>query len=197
MRHAADCILQEPASIFPLTNRLLQPSVHNSAEIWLTKCCPCRVFPNAGGKVKGQRSALIGDQILDCQDISSLSLRRPIDRGFIVNIDMQRDIWTRAFRNVLRVKPSDCGLVLTEPLFNLPAIRDSMAQVSQVSGCAAGVPSRPAACCALPALGQWSCRQACPACSVQPGGMARQCSGLPTKACMHLARRQPPLLGRV
>ena len=79
--------------------------------------------------MKGQRSALIGDQILDCQDISSLSLRRPIDRGFIVNIDMQRDIWTRAFRNVLRVKPSDCGLVLTEPLFNLPAIRDSMAQV--------------------------------------------------------------------
>ena len=118
--------------------------------------------------MKGQRSALIGDQILDCQDISSLSLRRPIDRGFIVNIDMQRDIWTRAFRNVLRVKPCDCGLVLTEPLFNLPAIRDSMAQVSQVFGRAAGMPSRPAACCALPALGQWSSRQACPACSIQP-----------------------------
>ena len=117
--------------------------------------------------MKGQRSALIGDQILDCQDISSLSLRRPIDRGFIVNIDMQRDIWTRAFRNVLRVKPCDCGLVLTEPLFNLPAIRDSMAQVSQVPGCAVGVPSRPAGCCALPA-GHRSSGQACPTCSVQP-----------------------------
>eukprot|EP00951_Prasinocladus_malaysianus_P045425 scaffold604486_cov51-Prasinocladus_malaysianus.AAC.1 len=37
-----------------------------------------------------------GDQLLDARDISCLAMRRPIDRGYVVNWETQLDIWTRA-----------------------------------------------------------------------------------------------------
>ena len=57
-------------------------------------------------------------------------MRRPIERGYLVNVDLQAEIWSSALRTLLRVKAADCGLVLTEPLLNLPNIQDSTDQVS-------------------------------------------------------------------
>ena len=39
-----------------------------------------RVFPNATGKAKGDRTVYVGDQLLEERDLSSLALRRPLDR---------------------------------------------------------------------------------------------------------------------
>jgi len=39
-----------------------------------------RVFPNATGKAKGERAVFVGDQLLEDRDLSSLALRRPLDR---------------------------------------------------------------------------------------------------------------------
>lgn len=36
----------------------------------------------------------------------------------------------RALRHVLGLQAKDCGVVLTEPYFNLPALREAMLQVS-------------------------------------------------------------------
>lgn len=57
-------------------------------------------------------------------------MRRPIERGYLVNMDLQAEIWSSALRTLLRVKAPDCGLLLTEPLLNLPNIQDSTDQVS-------------------------------------------------------------------
>jgi len=38
------------------------------------------VFPNATGKAKGERAVFVGDQLLEDRDLSSLALRRPLDR---------------------------------------------------------------------------------------------------------------------
>ncbi|XWS17124.1 hypothetical protein CRYUN_Cryun33cG0041500 [Craigia yunnanensis] len=51
------------------------------------------------------------------------NLRRPIDRGFLINPDLQRDFWSHLFNSLLHVTPS--SLLLTEPLFSLPSIQRS------------------------------------------------------------------------
>ena len=35
----------------------------------------------------------------------------------------------RALRQLLKLQPSNCGLVITEPYFNLPAMREALLQV--------------------------------------------------------------------
>ena len=53
-------------------------------------------------------------------------------RGFVVNGDLEREIWGRAFRSVLRVDPAQSSLLLTEAPFALPAVADLTAQVGQL-----------------------------------------------------------------
>ena len=42
----------------------------------------------------------IADTVTSCPDILSLQIRRPIDRGYIVSFDLQRDIWSRCVGGV-------------------------------------------------------------------------------------------------
>ncbi|GAV82488.1 Actin domain-containing protein [Cephalotus follicularis] len=59
------------------------------------------------------------------EDLTSASIRRPIDRGYLINPDLQRDIWAHLFSNLLRINPTHHSLLLTEPLFTLPSIQRS------------------------------------------------------------------------
>ncbi|GMH39782.1 hypothetical protein BSKO_07680 [Bryopsis sp. KO-2023] len=90
---------------------------------------PVKVFPNCTAKIKGERHNLVGDMLLDTKEILSLVLRRPFDRGYPVNFELQREIWARTFKHVLRINPREYGLVLTEPLFNLPSIQAEIEQI--------------------------------------------------------------------
>lgn len=56
-------------------------------------------------------------------DLTSAAVRRPIDRGYLINPDLQRDIWSHLFSSLLHVTPSQSSLLLTEPLFTLPSIQ--------------------------------------------------------------------------
>lgn len=38
------------------------------------------VFPHCSAKAKGERQALVGDMLADANEISQLTLRRPMDR---------------------------------------------------------------------------------------------------------------------
>ncbi|KAA3459579.1 actin-related protein 6-like [Gossypium australe] len=58
-------------------------------------------------------------------DLTSAAIRRPIDRGYLINPDLQRDIWSHLFTSLLHVTPSSSSLLLTEPLFSLPSIQRS------------------------------------------------------------------------
>lgn len=91
----------------------------------------CSVFPNATAKVKGERKVLVGHEILSAQDVSSLALKRPVDRGYIVAFDIQKEIWSRAFRHFLgsRVSLQGSSIILTEPYMNLPSLRRAILEI--------------------------------------------------------------------
>lgn len=89
---------------------------------------------------------LIGDDLLHARDVSSLAVRRPVDRGYVVAWDVQKEIWARSLRKLLpQVQPSHAGLVLSEPYMNLAALREAALQVVfQELGFAAVVMAPPA-----------------------------------------------------
>ncbi|KAL2344479.1 hypothetical protein Fmac_005764 [Flemingia macrophylla] len=59
-------------------------------------------------------------------DLTSAAARRPMDRGYLINPELQREIWSHLFSSVLRISPSQSSLLLTEPLFTLPSIQRSL-----------------------------------------------------------------------
>ncbi|KXZ55494.1 ARP6 protein [Gonium pectorale] len=93
------------------------------------QAAPTKVFPNASAKPKGERGALIADLLADSKEVSQLTLRRPVDRGYLCNLELQREIWSRGIRALLRRQPGECGLLLSEPLFNFEEIRSNTQQV--------------------------------------------------------------------
>lgn len=56
-------------------------------------------------------------------------VRRPIERGYLVNVDAQRDIWAHSLADTLRCGAGDSALLLTEPVLNLPSIQEAVDQV--------------------------------------------------------------------
>ncbi|KAG2424372.1 hypothetical protein HXX76_014581 [Chlamydomonas incerta] len=93
------------------------------------QAAPTRVFPNASAKPKGERQTLIADQLADSKEVSQLQLRRPFDRGYCCHLELQREIWARGVKAVLKRNPAECGLLLSEPLFNFEEIRAGTQQV--------------------------------------------------------------------
>lgn len=53
-------------------------------------------------------------------------MRYPVDRGYLINPDLQHKIWSHLFSSVLHTNPSKSSLILTEPLFTAPSIQCSM-----------------------------------------------------------------------
>ncbi|KAK4772714.1 hypothetical protein SAY86_014489 [Trapa natans] len=64
-------------------------------------------------------------------DLTSAAVRRPIDRGHLINADLQREIWSHIFSTHLHnVSPASSSLLLTLPLLTLPSIkRDTLSLV--------------------------------------------------------------------
>ncbi|KAK2994412.1 hypothetical protein RJ640_009639 [Escallonia rubra] len=72
----------------------------------------------------------MAEQLLSATaDLTSATLRRPFDRGYLVNPDLQSSLWSHLFSSLLRVTPSTSSLLLTEPLFNLPSIQRSTDEI--------------------------------------------------------------------
>ncbi|KAF7838750.1 Actin-related protein 6 [Senna tora] len=59
-------------------------------------------------------------------DLTSAAVRRPMDRGYLINPDLQREVWAHLFSSILHINPSQSSLLLTEPLFTLPSIQRSI-----------------------------------------------------------------------
>ncbi|KAJ7978948.1 Actin-related protein [Quillaja saponaria] len=59
------------------------------------------------------------------EDLTSAAVRRPIDRGYLINPELQREIWAHLFSSILHINPAHSSLLLTEPLFTLPSIQRS------------------------------------------------------------------------
>lgn len=90
-----------------------------------------QIIPNCKMKVKSERQRqYIGDQIDDCKDCSGLYYLLPHQKGFIINWDVEREIWeylfTRKFKNLV---PKDTDLIITEPYFNFKLIQNNTDEV--------------------------------------------------------------------
>ncbi|CAI5485586.1 unnamed protein product [Closterium sp. Naga37s-1] len=91
---------------------------------------PVKVIPNFVAKAKSLKRPFVADLVDTCPDIKGLGVLRPVDRGYVVNWDLQRTIWDRAFSGILKVQPSSTSLLVSEPLFSLPGIQRSMAELA-------------------------------------------------------------------
>ncbi|KAL8149742.1 actin-related protein 6 [Apium graveolens] len=80
---------------------------------------PLTIFPNCQARPISSKKFITGPSLLS-QDLTSATLRRPIDRGYLINPDLQSAIWAHLFSTV-NLTPSLSSLLLTEPLFNLPS----------------------------------------------------------------------------
>ncbi|OAD72074.1 hypothetical protein PHYBLDRAFT_134449 [Phycomyces blakesleeanus NRRL 1555(-)] len=88
-----------------------------------------RLVQNAIIRGRTDNRSFIGDQLDDCSDFSSLFYRLPFERGFLTNWGVERTIWDRLYKNVLKVDSKESRLVITEPCFNLPTIQEAYDQM--------------------------------------------------------------------
>ncbi|EDO31145.1 predicted protein [Nematostella vectensis] len=90
-----------------------------------------RSIPNAIFKAKSERRKLfIGDQIEECKDYSALFYVLPFQKGFLVNWDVEKQIWDYTFgKEGLEVNFEDTTLLVTEPQFNFTSLKDAMDEI--------------------------------------------------------------------
>ncbi|XP_031574279.1 actin-related protein 6-like [Actinia tenebrosa] len=90
-----------------------------------------RVIPNSIFKAKSERRrAFIGDQIEECKDFSGLFYLLPFNKGYLVNWDIEKQIWDHMFgKEGLQVNFQETTLLITEPQFNLPSIKEAMDEI--------------------------------------------------------------------
>ncbi|CAM0901773.1 unnamed protein product [Alopecurus aequalis] len=90
---------------------------------------PIAVVPNCIAKSPGTSAKkwLAADQ-LQAQDVdvTGMTLKRPIDRGYLINTEVQREVWERVLRTLLQVDPTNSSLLLVEPQFNPPGLQHAI-----------------------------------------------------------------------
>ncbi|CAM6110684.1 unnamed protein product [Calypogeia fissa] len=87
------------------------------------------VVPHCKARAKSAKKWVLADQLDQVSDIQGISVRRPLDRGYLIDSKMEKEIWDRIFKTLLKVRPSECGLLLVEPLFNPPSIQKSTDEI--------------------------------------------------------------------
>ncbi|XP_076910020.1 actin-related protein 6-like [Bidens hawaiensis] len=91
---------------------------------------PTSIVPNCTARTPSSKKPLLPNQLLSpSEDLTSAVIRRPFDRGHLINPDLQSTIWSHIFTSLLHVTPSQSSLLLTEPLFTLPSIQRSTDEI--------------------------------------------------------------------
>lgn len=98
-------------------------------ELTCDDCVSCRVFPNAVAKISGSNKKVVGQEILEITDVSSMNFKRPVDRGYVVNWELQKEVWSHGLKVLLKDMKSTGdvgGIVVSEPYMNLPSMHESL-----------------------------------------------------------------------
>ncbi len=82
---------------------------------------------NCTAKSRAEKKFFVADGLDTAIDLAALYIRRPHDKGYIVNWDIEQDVWERmCHKDVLGVKPSETSVFVTEPMFSPNELKDSM-----------------------------------------------------------------------
>ncbi|TGJ81928.1 hypothetical protein E0Z10_g6826 [Xylaria hypoxylon] len=90
-----------------------------------------RVIPNCIARDRDGK-AYVASEIAQCADFSEAVFRRPVEKGFVVNWDAQKEIWEREFlddKAPQRCDPSETRLLLSEPSNSLPVLQANCDQM--------------------------------------------------------------------
>jgi actin-related protein 6 len=90
-----------------------------------------RVIPNCIARDR-HRKTYVGSELDKCKDFGEIALRRPVEKGFIVNWEAQKEIWDREFfddKALQYCDPSATRLVLAEQPNSLPALQTHCDQI--------------------------------------------------------------------
>lgn len=90
-----------------------------------------RLVPNCITKAKSERRRpFIGNQIEECRDASGLFYILPFQKGYLVNWDIQKNVWDYIFsKECCQTTLNDMPIIVTEPLFNFPAVQEAMMEI--------------------------------------------------------------------
>jgi actin-related protein 6 len=90
------------------------------------------IIPNCLARDRDKK-VYIGSQLSACKDFSEIVFRRPVEKGYLVNWEAEKEIWEHEFfesKAKLQCDPSDTSLILTEAPNALPALQTNCDQVA-------------------------------------------------------------------
>ncbi|XP_069686641.1 actin-related protein 6 isoform X2 [Periplaneta americana] len=77
-----------------------------------------------------RRRPFVGDQLEDCRDASGLFYILPFQKGYLVNWDVQKNVWDYIFsKECCPVNFIETPLIVTEPYFNFPSVQEAMTEI--------------------------------------------------------------------
>ncbi|KAG9510640.1 Actin-related protein 6, partial [Fragariocoptes setiger] len=89
------------------------------------------LISNCKMKVKSERQRqFIGDQIEDCKDCSGLYYILTHQKGFIINWDVEREVWEYIIKKKFAsLDPTLSTLIITEPYFDFRPIQNNIDEI--------------------------------------------------------------------
>lgn len=90
-----------------------------------------RVIPNCIARDRTRKTYVASD-LSKCKDFGEVAYRRPVDKGYTVNWEAQKEIWDHEFFNrdaPQKCDPAETRLVLTEQPNALPALQTNCDQM--------------------------------------------------------------------
>ncbi|GAB5574134.1 actin-related protein 6 [Prionailurus iriomotensis] len=96
---------------------------HENVSMW--------VIPNCQFRSKTARlKTFTANQIDEIKDPSGLFYILPFQKGYLVNWDVQRQVWDYLFgKEMYQVDFLDTNIIITEPYFNFTSIQESMNEI--------------------------------------------------------------------
>jgi actin-related protein 6 len=89
-----------------------------------------RIIPNVIARDRA-RKVYVASELEKCRDFGEIQFRRPMEKGFIVNWEAQKEIWDRElFENkACKFDPAGTRLILAEPPNGLPILQTNCDQI--------------------------------------------------------------------
>ena len=90
-----------------------------------------RVIPNCMARDR-DKHVYVGSQLEKCKDFGDIVFRRPVEKGYLVNWEAEKEIWEHEFfedKAPSHCDPRETGLILTEAPNALPALQMNSDQV--------------------------------------------------------------------